>query len=515
MYRNNSCRSSPQTSLATTAAEVGSVTTPHDLPYSSIKHSTIKYTDVDAISCSSEFSSESEEAPTSRPSNTSISTTSANTATTLTFSVAQRVFARKERSQCGVNSDVRLLNKIGFIASRVRFLSKIYGDFRLINPYSPAKQRKQIREIQLKHSIIDTFKEISSTEKLDTQQSLTPLSSAASSYCYLPTESSYEDDTIITASKLPCQPSTTAKSILLLEDLLIQFYEDRKSKITVIGNRHSRRNSSVAVDANINSNRNHLIIMSSKTASSSVEPLVSLGNDNEDDDSGNTYGGTDLTENIKFQTKNSIVIKANTTLPSQQQQQRYNTFLQPSSGVEDNLRRRRASDCSTHPGQALSTQLQISLKNNNCTKFPFHRGSCGAAGEHLLAANSIANRSTIILSKSCSNVDGTNKDGLNSAFYKSSDFQHKGFDVIESSSVGGGGAGAGGGGGGGGGTPSGTGTAATGSGITANNGNNEYSIIQLNNTIIRCHFNDDDFRALVKDLKRKVEYTERMNWLCE
>ncbi|EDX01499.2 uncharacterized protein Dyak_GE16197 [Drosophila yakuba] len=47
-----------------------------------------------------------------------------------------------------------------------------------------------------------------------------------------------------------------------------------------------------------------------------------------------------------------------------------------------------------------------------------------------------------------------------------------------------------------------------------NNGNNEYSILQLNNTIIQCHFNDDDFRALVKDLKRKVEYTERMNWLC-
>lgn len=534
MYKDSSCRSSPQppptTNAADTASDRAAVTLPQDLPPINTVSATTTTTTTaaphtvthahaatieddleDGFSCPSESSSDTEYEVRSRPSTTSTTSTSSSSAAA-TSAVGAPAKRRQKRTHSTaasahryhINSDVRLLRKIGSIASRVRFLAKIYGDFKLVNPYSPAKQRRLLQEILLKHSIVDPERELAKAEALKSRPSTTPsvrsLTSASSigSYCCLPqTESSFEDDTVTGTVRRKSSTSVTASaSILLLEDLLIQLYEDRRNKVTVIRRRRSRRSSAGPSAAKVP--LNHLIIMSSKTASSSVERL--LQQDNEDEGGGGMgMGGEgDSSERLS---KGNHIYNANIT-SSSQQQRNSSIFLQPILG-DENLRRRRASDCTPHPGQLLSNQLQITLKNNNCTKFPLHRGSCGAAGEHLLAANSIANRQTLILSKSCGNVDA-GLGNSNPALYGSGDLRNLSTNTTGVSSVGGNG--------------SLTTTAGGGVGMGQGaqlNGNNEYSIVQLNNTIIQCRFNDDDFRALVKDLKRKVEYTERMNWLCK
>uniref|UniRef100_W8AM73 Uncharacterized protein n=1 Tax=Ceratitis capitata TaxID=7213 RepID=W8AM73_CERCA len=430
---------------------------------------------------------------------------------------------RHHAQHASVSADVRALRKIGYIASRVRFLAKIYGDFKLVNPYSPAKQRKQLQDILLRHSIPETDRKGAAAasgyrKKRETtahtvtgtppisQRSLTPDSSLASSSCKAevgvtritrapraeeePTLSSFEDDdeavveniaedvedaeeeeeetsatftagtvrrkSSVLATSATAYDATRARSLAVLEELLVQFYEQRQHRITVIRRRHlSRRGSSTRGNGKIAGSNSataqqpqHLIIMSGGSAVSTdsnasqhlmhtnapndVEQQTNLRNAN------NLYNNSDATaelvqqgsgsgtpsvaSNISSQTKQKSTQPPPPPQQHQHQQQRSysNAFLQPPfSGIGGGCmdRRRRASDCSAHPSsqqllqqQLLSNQLQVTLKNNNFTvgggKFPYHRGSCGGAGEHLLAANTIANRSTIILSKSCSNVEG-------------------------------------------------------------------------------------------------------------
>lgn len=473
----------------------------------------------DVFSCPSESSDDeaaeyhnSNSRPSTSSTNTTTSSSSGSGAIVCRLGVAVSAVSHPCRHRSELNSDVRLLRKIGYIASRVRFLSKFYGDFKLVNPYSSAKQKRQLRDILLKHSIVDP----DNPQSLQRTLSPSPASSVASSYCCLPHDSSCEDDSqTLTNGTVRRKSSVSHPSITLLEDLLIQFYEERRNKITVIRRRRSK--SKLPTSSNLNNNNNnnskthprkHLIIMSGQTAAAaaamgagSIERLFhsSTRNDNDENDAASINIPTTTTTTTTM-TRNNM------------------SFLQPTSAAlgEDNQRRRRASDCSSHPSQMLQTQLQVTLKNNNCTtKFPYHRGSCGAAGDHLLAANSIANRATIILSKSCSNVEGAIISGnsnvaSNAALYGSSEMKN-----LSTNSNGGNGSSAGNGHD----YPtSGScayNSAAAAAAAAASNGNNEYSIVQLNNTIIQCHFNDDDFRALVKDLKRKVEYTERMNWLCK
>lgn len=552
MYKDSSCRSSPQpppttnvadlasdrattTAIATatlpqghppttsTVVATASTTTANASPH--VHAATVEDDEEDGFSCPSESSSDSDYEVRSRPSTTSTTSTSSSStaaAVGLTAGVGGPCARRQKRSATTTaasithrqhsNSDVRILRKIGYIASRVRFLARIYADFKLVNPYTPAKQRKLLQDIILKHSIIDPERELNKAaaetankprpSTTPSVRSLNSASSTGSNSGPPQTESSFEDDSVTGTVRRKSSTSVTASaSILLLEDLLIQLYEDRRNKVTLIRRRRSRRSSAGATTAK--TPLNHLIIMSSKTTSSSVERLLQL--DNEDEGGGGSVGGGGSaadggsTERL---TKGNHIYNANITTSSQQRNS--SVFLQPLVGGDENLRRRRASDCTPHPGQPLSNQLQITLKNNNCTKFPLHRGSCGGAGDHLLAANSIANRQTLILSKSCGNVDA-GLGNSNAAIYGSGDLRGT---ITGVSSVGGNGSMTTGG--------AGCSSSAGGGGVTGQlNGNNEYSIVQLNNTIIQCHFNDDDFRALVKDLKRKVEYTERMNWLCK
>lgn len=324
----------------------------------------------------------------------------------------------------------------------------------------------------------------------------------------------------------------------------MQFYEDQdqcRSKLTVI----SRR---LACTDNLNNNNN--ISSSNASASASISKHNNNSQSQTQSNSNSNISNSSISngQSLTMSTSMSNMVEATAaaaaaaaataavagggggggvsdtpsssaapaTATSQHQSRALATYLQPSSTLDgDNPRRRRASDCSAvQAAAAISNQLHcITLKNNNCTaaaaagKLPFHRGSCGAAGEHLLAANSIANRATIILSKSCSNVDGDTTAGTINAANVANKLRASATD-IESNSVS---------------ALNGArdamatiaNAAAAAASNNGNNGNNEYSILQLNNTIIQCHFNDDDFRALVKDLKRKVEYTERMNWLCE
>lgn len=525
MYKDSSCRSSPQpppppttTTVAEIASDTAAATLPQDIPPTHARAATLEDDEEDGFSCPTESSSDSEYEVRSRPSTTSTTSTSSSSAAAGP-AVGAPYLRRQKRTtattqRVHANTDVRLLRKIGYIASRVRFLAKIYNDFKLVNPYSPAKQKRLLQEILLKHSIIDPERELSKAESskfrpagTSSVRSLTPASSIASSYCCLPqTESSFEDDSVTgTVRRKSSTSVTTSASIVLLEDLLIQLYEDRRNKVTVIRRRRSRRSSAGATTTAGTSKipRNHLIIMSSKTTSSSVERLLQLDNEDEGGGGGSGIIGVTCSESTERLTKGNHIYNANITTSSQQRSS--TAFLQPIPG-DENLKRRRASDCTPHPNQPFSNQLQITLKNNNCTKFPLHRGSCGAAGEHLLAANSIANRQTLILSKSCGNVDA-GLGNSNPALYGSTDLRNLSTNTGGVSSVGGNGSvtttTAGGGGG------------VAGVGAVQTNGNNEYSIVQLNNTIIQCHFNDEDFRALVKDLKRKVEYTERMNWLCK
>ena len=558
MYKDSSCRSSPQPPPSTTTAIDETITTttitaitsidvadtanslPLEIPSTPhVRSNTLEneVEDEDGFSCPSESSSDSDyEVRSSRPSTTSTTSTSSSSAAAAP-AVGAPYLRRQKRTtananaaahRCHINSDVRLLRKIGYIASRVRFLAKIYGDFKLVNPYSPAKQKRLLQEILLKHSIVDPERELAKTAENfnTTARSLTPNSSVASSYCCLPqNESSFEDDSVTGTVRRKSSTSVTASaSNFLLEDLLIQLYEDRRNKVTIIRRRRSRRSSAGAAKLPLN----HLIIMSSKTASSSVERLLQLENEDEGGGGGGGGGvgiggfGVTGSESSDRLTKGTHIFNANitaSTTTTSSQQRSSTAFLQPAiPGDENLLKRRRASDCTpSHPGQTLSNQLQITLKNNNCTKFPLHRGSCGAAGEHLLAANSIANRQTLILSKSCGNVD-TGLGHTNTALYGSADLRNL---TVTATTVTGssittttGSVNVPGGGVPGGGVPGG-GVGGNGLSSAQTNGNNEYSIVQLNNTIIQCHFNDEDFRALVKDLKRKVEYTERMNWLCK
>lgn len=556
----------------------------------------------------------------------------------------------KHKHRSSISADVRVLRKIGYIASRVRFLAKIYGDFKLINPYSPARQRKQLQDILLRHSIPDTDRKgaaaasgyrtkhattaydsahvgaaiaaaahtthTAAATALASQRTTTPDSSLTSSgsarvsaqaevgACVQETQaphaeeetalSSLEDDdeeetsATFTAATVRRKSSvlvtggdeslTAQHSLAVLEELLVQFYEQRQHRITVIRRRqHSRRGSKRGngkIAANCKQqyapHPQHLIIMSGgsavetdsnagqqllRTDAVDIEQQTNLRNannlytnsDNAGDNSGVTPTSVSAAQQESSATAGMSVNIAATASsqakqkPSQAQQQRSysNAFLQPFSiggGCMD--RRRRASDCSTHPSsqqllqqQLLSNQLQVTLKNNNYTigggKFPYHRGSCGGAGEHLLAANSIANRSTIILSKSCSNVEGAptahtggmggggNADAMRKLSLGGQVDAANNGNLVSPAAL----------------TPSPTTkqpllaaihttspqaqSQQPTAGGPGSNGNNEYNIVQLNNTIIQCHFNDEDFRALVKDLKRKVEYTERMNWLCE
>uniref|UniRef100_A0A1I8N0B3 Phosphodiesterase n=1 Tax=Musca domestica TaxID=7370 RepID=A0A1I8N0B3_MUSDO len=575
MYKDSSCRSSPQpppttnvadpvssdratttasaslttqghpsntnatsTTGTTTTTTTATTTATSNVPPTHVHSSaTVEDDEEDGFSCPSESSSDSEYEVRSRPSTTSTTSTSSSSTTAaavgLTTTGVGGPCARRQRSAAATtarrhhrhtNSDVRILRKIGYIASRVRFLARIYADFKLVNPYTPAKQRRLLQDIILKHSIVDPERELSRAETAKPRPSDTPSVrslNSASSYSGQPqTESSFEDDSVTGTVRRKSSTSITASpSLLLLEDLLVQLYEDRRNKVTLIRRRRSRRSSAgggtTQQQQPVKKPLNHLIIMSSKTASSSVERLLQLDNEDEGGGGGGVGGSTANTDagSVERLTKGNHIYNANITSSSQQQQRNSSIFLQPIAGGEENLRRRRASDCTPHPAQPLSNQLQITLKNNNCTKFPLHRGSCGGAGDHLLAANSIANRQTLILSKSCGNVDAT-LGNSNPALYGSGDLRSNTTGV---SSVGGNGsmttAGTGTSmGGGGGGLGGGCGGSSIGGGQL--NGNNEYSIVQLNNTIIQCHFNDEDFKALVKDLKRKVEYTERMNWLC-
>ncbi|XP_017052127.1 high affinity cGMP-specific 3',5'-cyclic phosphodiesterase 9A isoform X2 [Drosophila ficusphila] len=497
-------------------------------------------------------------------------------------------------------ADVRLLRKIGYIASRVRCLAKFYGDFRLVNPYSARRQRRQLQEILLRHSIFDPGKEHQRAIVLAaaTAAIAGPLAAidcaCGSSSISLEAVSSrsrsseleeerHEDEeeedrqeqeqqqqkedhqqlqelkeqvlkdhqhleegdppppaiavTTTTATTTVRRKSSTSSTISgtatvsgsvsvsasasqsfcsnninLLEELLIQFYEeqDHRGNLTVIRHHHHHHQQQQQQQhqqqqqqqriTNNNNNNNCNSIQNNNNMSNPVAavaaPVAAATQVATSAGGGGASTGATLD-----QPATSSGTSCTTTTTSATQH-----HLQPTQlpdGSDNNPRRRRASDCSAVQA-ALQNQLHcITLKNNNCGKaLPFHRGSCGAAGEHLLAANSIANRATIILSKSCSNVDGDGATtalspagfGGNKMRASATDIESNAMngarDVMVASNNG------------------------NGNGNNGNNGNNEYSILQLNNTIIQCHFNDGDFRALVKDLKRKVEYTERMNWLC-
>ncbi|XP_026846038.1 high affinity cGMP-specific 3',5'-cyclic phosphodiesterase 9A [Drosophila persimilis] len=501
----------------------------------------------------------------------------------------QHPHSHQQQSATTLGADVRLLRKIGYIASRVRGLSKFYGDFHLVNPYSARRQRRQLQDILLKHSIFDPGKEreravllAAAAVAVGAAVQAAPLPGnsssssieAASSHSHSrsrsrssdleeeeePEEESPNEDPLeqpddTEAATIPAGASgaaatatttttttttttvrrkssssstlsgaaatvsgsvsisasasqsfaSTSTPINLLEELLIQFYEDQdqhRCKLTVI--RHQR------------------VCNSPDTTNNNCNNIY---NNNNNNNNNNTTTTTGLALTMSTSMSNMPV-----TSPDNQQQQQLPgsstsqvpgaatstaSYLQPTSLPDDseNPRRRRASDCSAVQAAqaALSNQLHcITLKNNNCAtatgKLPFHRGSCGAAGEHLLAANSIANRATIILSKSCSNVDGGGTGmgmgigvGVGVGVGVTNQMRSSATN-IESNTLNG--------------AQDAMATIAAAAASNNGNGNNEYSILQLNNTIIQCHFNDDDFRALVKDLKRKVEYTERMNWLC-
>ncbi|ALC49267.1 Pde9 [Drosophila busckii] len=504
-----------------------------------------------------------------------------------------------------LNADVRLLRTIGYIASRVRCLAKYYGDFHLHNPYSARRQRRQLQEILLKHSIFDPGREreralllaaaavaVGAAATLTTTTLTTTVTRSQSCGSNLGIASCVEqpidqqqqhrqvlllnvdsDDeeqqqvqeeelelliaiTTATAATTTATTTNTAATIVrrnkssnssasvsaiasaeasgsgsgsglssssdslaiaatpiaLLEELLIQFYEDQdqeqnSSKLTVI------RQQLAARSDNLNNNNNGRGSGSNNNNNNNIQE-----EENGSSRSASTHSLTMSASHSNNMVETTTVATTTTTAtatiavdaPSSSSSRAF--LLQPAQDP-DTPRRRRASDCSAV--QAANQQLHITLKNNNCAN-KLHRGSCGGAGEHLLAANSIANRATIILSKSCSNVDGDATASLNLSLSSDAggvaglNLQLRASATdLESNSNGGGGGGAAAA------ALNGAREAITSIAAAASNGNgnNEYSILQLNNTIIQCHFNDDDFRALVKDLKRKVEYTERMNWL--
>lgn len=143
------------------------------------------------------------------------------------------------------------------------------------------------------------------------------------------------------------------------------------------------------------------------------------------------------------------------------------------------------------PSTNVQVQIAFTQSSETDNSLKQHRGSVG-----LLPNDTIGRKSTIILSKSCSNVDGsisplyTSSNGSKSAsgFVKKSEYESflkkKNGKAIE---------------------------------ISTRDGSFDHStaLVKLKNTIIQCQFDRDDINAIIIDLKRKVEYTERMNWLCE
>lgn len=137
---------------------------------------------------------------------------------------------------------------------------------------------------------------------------------------------------------------------------------------------------------------------------------------------------------------------------------------------------------------STNVQVQIAFTQSSESENPLrqHRGSVG-----LLPNDTIGRKSTIILSKSCSNVDGTisplytssNGSKSVSGFLKKNEYESflkkKNGRAIDGSC------------------------------------DQSTALVKLKNTIIQCQFDKDDINAIILDLKRKVEYTERMNWLCE
>ncbi|XP_055854234.1 high affinity cGMP-specific 3',5'-cyclic phosphodiesterase 9A isoform X1 [Episyrphus balteatus] len=348
-------------------------------------------------------------------------------------------------SSTAVCTDVQLIRKIGYIASRVRYLSEIYANFKLTNPYSD----------------LASVPSYSSAESLGSTATTTTVDA----------HHSQEQDLN--------QALDSADARLrqrILENLLVQIYEDHQT-VTVI--RETRGNSS----------KDHCfyIMNSNSTTSSSVERLLQA-NDDEDESNDNTLR------------KNFLNVTTTTTGSSQREGGgRGTTMVSFAASTGRRGSDNALIDCRR---RGSGSEAMDQLKVNNCQQLmptsskPVHRGSCGATGEHLLAANSIAKKSTIILSKSCSNVDagGGTGNGCASLYPKQGPLNGEGANVAALADS--------------------TGGSVVG-GSAGNNGNSEFSVVQMNNTIIQCHFSDDDFRALVKDLKRKVEYTERTNWLCK
>lgn len=364
-------------------------------------------------------------------------------------------------SSTGVCTDVQLIRQIGFIASRVRYLSEIYANFKLTNPYSHLASA-------VSYSSAESLGSTANTTAVDAQN--------------ITGEEHQEiNKTLDTADAKLRQR--------ILENLLVQIYEDHQT-VTVI--RETRGSSS----------KDHCfyIMNSNSTTSSSVERLLQA-NDDEDESNDNT-----LRKNF---------LNLTTTTSSGQTSLRDGSSLNSGRGTTmvsfATSTGRRGSDNALIDcrRRGSGSEAMDQLKVNNCQQLmpvsslkPVHRGSCGATGEYLLAANSIAKKSTIILSKSCGNVDAGDGSGSGSggqgngcaSLYGNINKQRP---LNEE------------------GTTSGFSGAGGGGGVSSgNNGNSEFSVVQMNNTIIQCHFSDDDFRALVKDLKRKVEYTERTNWLC-
>lgn len=142
------------------------------------------------------------------------------------------------------------------------------------------------------------------------------------------------------------------------------------------------------------------------------------------------------------------------------------------------------------PSANVQVQIAFTQSSDSGNPLQHHRGSIG-----IIPHNAIGRKSTIILSKSCNNVDGTNSplytssNGSKSAsgFVKKSEYEsflRKNGKTVEISSSGG-------------------------------DFENSKTLLKLKNTIIQCQFDKDDINAIIIDLKRKVEYTERMNWLCK
>lgn len=374
-----------------------------------------------------------------------------------------------------VCTDVQLIRQIGYIASRVRYLSEIYANFKLTNPYSD----------------LASAPSYSSAESLGSSSTATTTTVDAHHY----NQQQHQDQQELHQTLKSAATDAKLRQ-RILENLLVQIYEDHQT-VTVI--RETRGNS--------NSKDHCFYIMNSNsTTSSSVERLLQA-NDDEDESNDNTLRKNFL--NVVTTTtggggggssqSGAAGGRGSTTMVSFAA----STGRRGSDNALIDCRRRGS-------GSEAMDQLKV---NNYCQQLmpvastaatrPVHRGSCGATGEHLLAANSIAKKSTIILSKSCSNVDGGGGGGGNgcaSLYPKQGPLNGEGgmganvATLLMPDSSGGSVSGAVGGAG--------------------NNGNSEFSVVQMNNTIIQCHFSDDDFRALVKDLKRKVEYTERTNWLC-